>query len=101
MIPLLVQSLENLESELFTDFKKALFSLYLNKYGTKEGDSELVSNEIPALSNLKSLPISQFADISKGKTPIKQSKRGVYPLFTTAEDIGNTDHFDFESDSVE
>jgi restriction endonuclease S subunit len=100
MIPRLVQSLENLESDLFTDFKKALFSLYLNKYGTKEGDSELVSNEIPALSNLKSISISQFADISKGKTPIKQSKRGVYPLFTTAEDIGNTDHFDFESDSV-
>ena len=44
MIPLLVQSLENLESDLFTDFKKALFSLYLNKYGTQEGDSELVSN---------------------------------------------------------
>lgn len=100
MIASIIQSLDELESELFPDFKKALFSLYLNHYGKGSTDAEGGDQESPATSELESISLSSFASITKGKTAIKKSKRGEYPLFTTAEEIWNTDHFDFDSESV-
>lgn len=49
---------------------------------------------------LEFIELSQIADIEKGKTPIKSSKRGQYPLVTTAELHSTTDHYDFDSESV-
>jgi type I restriction enzyme S subunit len=49
---------------------------------------------------LEFIKLSLIASIDKGKTPIKSSKRGQYPLVTTAEIHTTTDHFDFDSESV-
>ena len=49
---------------------------------------------------LEFIELSQIADIEKGKTPIKSSKRGEFPLVTTAELFSSTDHYDFDSESV-
>ncbi len=49
---------------------------------------------------LEFIELSVIADIDKGKTPIKSSKRGQFPLITTAELNSTTDHFDFDSESV-
>jgi type I restriction enzyme S subunit len=49
---------------------------------------------------LEFIELSQIADIEKGKTPIKSSRRGEFPLVTTAELLSSTDHYDFDSESV-
>jgi len=70
--------------------KSAVMNGILSKY----------SKDVARLDELKYLHLGDICEIKKGKTPIKSSLRGSFPMITTAEDFTNTDHFDFEGSAV-